>query len=116
MEMSEREIREFARKLYFEGYTTENTERIKDDYGFRINEMFESEVDELMQVLGKFERYDTDMGEVNIEDMACALYDGDWRKEDRDELKTEYNLTDTEADRVCAYLERLEIENSEDDE
>lgn len=108
MEMSQREIKDFARKLYFAGYTTDNTDQIKSDYD--INQC---DFENIMEVLEMFERNDTDMSAVNIEDMACALYDGEWRKEDRDELKAEYNLTDTEADRVRDYLEKLEIENSE---
>lgn len=111
MEMSQREIKDFARKLYFEGYTTDNTDQIKADY-----DISQCDFENIIVVLEMFERNDTDMSAVNIEDMACALYDGDWRKEDRDELKVEYNLTDTEADRVRDYLEKLEIENSEDED
>lgn len=44
--------------------------------------------------------------------MACSLYDGGWRKEDREDMKEEYNLTDKEVDIVCERLEELEKENS----
>lgn len=44
--------------------------------------------------------------------MACSLYDGGWRKEDREEMKGEYNLTDKEVDIVCDRLEELEEENN----
>ena len=41
---------------------------------------------------------------------AAALYDGGWRKEDRDELKATYELTDDEAEAICDELEKFEQE------
>lgn len=35
---------------------------------------------------------------------AAALYDGGWRADDRDELITEYQLTEEEADELCKIL------------
>lgn len=43
---------------------------------------------------------------------ACSLYDGGWRKEDREEIKEEYSLTDREVDIICERLEELEEENN----
>ena len=43
----------------------------------------------------------------DIESCAAALYDGGWRSADRDELLAEYDLTDTEADAICAELEKI---------
>lgn len=44
--------------------------------------------------------------------MACSLYDGGWRKEDREEMREEYNLTDREVNIICDRLEELEKENN----
>lgn len=55
---------------------------------------------------------------MNMYDMysdACALYDGGWRAEDRDQMITEYNLTSDEADAICAGLAEL-AERDEQDE
>lgn len=36
---------------------------------------------------------------------AAALYDGGWRAEDREQLITEYSLTEDEAAEICEWLE-----------
>lgn len=41
---------------------------------------------------------------------AAMLYDGGWRSGDRDTLIEYYDLSDDEADRICAGLKELEDE------
>lgn len=36
---------------------------------------------------------------------AASLLDGGWRAEDREELISEYELTEEEADEICKLLE-----------
>ena len=40
----------------------------------------------------------------DYEASAAALYDGDWRAEDREQLIYEYDLTAEEADKICELL------------
>lgn len=35
---------------------------------------------------------------------AASLFDGGWRAEDREELISEYELTEEEADEICKLL------------
>ena len=42
---------------------------------------------------------------ANISDIAASLYGGGWRAEDRDDLISEYDFTDREADAICTQLE-----------
>ena len=46
----------------------------------------------------------------DVTSSAAALYDGGWRAEDRDRLIAEYDLTEDEADILCAELEDMEPE------
>ena len=39
--------------------------------------------------------------------VAASLFDGGWRAEDREELISEYDLTDEEADEICKLLEKF---------
>lgn len=48
------------------------------------------------------------MTRENAEYSAASLYDGDWRAADREELISEYNLTEEEADELCEELQKLE--------
>ena len=48
----------------------------------------------------------TDMS-AEMQSKVAALYDGGWRAEDRDEMKTEYDLTDDEVDEICEGFESL---------
>ena len=41
---------------------------------------------------------------------AAMLYEGGWRSGDRDTLIEYYDLSDDEADRICAGLKELEEE------
>lgn len=51
----------------------------------------------------------------DVESCAAALYDGGWRAEDRDQMISEYELTEDEADAICERLaEFAERESSED--
>ena len=36
--------------------------------------------------------------------VAASLFDGGWRAEDREELISEYELTEEEADEICKLL------------
>lgn len=45
---------------------------------------------------------------------AAALYDGDWRKEDLDQLMAEYDLSKEDAEKICKIL--AEFEDAEDAE
>jgi hypothetical protein len=40
----------------------------------------------------------------DLESTAAALYDGGWRSEDKEQLISEYGLTEDEADIICKYL------------
>lgn len=44
---------------------------------------------------------------TNFYESAANLYDGGWRAEDRDELITEYGLTESEADEICRHLAEM---------
>lgn len=46
-----------------------------------------------------------------VNDRSYFLYDGGWRKEDRDELIFCYGFTDEEADKVCKELAEIEGRN-----
>lgn len=41
---------------------------------------------------------------------AAYLYDGGWRAEDKAQLITEYDLSEEDAQKICAELARLERE------
>lgn len=43
----------------------------------------------------------------NLYEVALSLYDGDWRAEDREQLISEYDLTEDEADEICKLLEEF---------
>ena len=45
---------------------------------------------------------------MNNQYSAASLYDGGWRAEDRDQLITEYGLTEEEADEICEGLREIE--------
>ena len=47
----------------------------------------------------------------DISSSAAALYDGGWRSTDADQLRTEYNLTEEEAQDLCNALADLEEKN-----
>lgn len=38
---------------------------------------------------------------------AASLFDGGWRAEDREQLISEYALTESEADEICELLAKL---------
>jgi hypothetical protein len=48
------------------------------------------------------------MKREKTESAAAALYDGGWRASDREQLISEYELTEDEAEAICAELERIE--------
>ena len=47
-----------------------------------------------------------------IDDRSYFLYDGGWRKDDRNELIFCYGFTDEEADQVCKELAEIEERNN----
>lgn len=50
-----------------------------------------------------------------IQSMAAALYDGGWRAADSTDLMREYGFTADEVAYIVRELERMEIQESEDD-
>ena len=40
----------------------------------------------------------------NLYEVPLSLYDGDWRAEDREQLISEYDLTEEEANEICKFL------------
>ena len=44
----------------------------------------------------------------DYESSAAALYDGGWRKDDKEELISEYDLTNDEAEKICEILADME--------
>lgn len=49
----------------------------------------------------------------DIETSVAYLYDGGWRSRDRDNLRKEFELSDDEADLLCAALAKLEKTHTE---
>lgn len=47
---------------------------------------------------------------TDYEMIASNLYDGGWRAKDKKELIEEYELTEEEAENICAMLENYEEE------
>ena len=45
---------------------------------------------------------------THIYEIASNLYDGGWTSSDYDQIKSEYELTDEEADEICKALDALE--------
>lgn len=43
----------------------------------------------------------------DISSEAAALYDGGWRSSDKDELIAEYDMSEDEAQGICADLEKI---------
>jgi hypothetical protein len=48
------------------------------------------------------------MMDMNNQYDAAALYDGGWRSEDKEELMSEYGLSEDEADELCEALKAYE--------
>ena len=44
----------------------------------------------------------------DYESIAAALYDGGWRSEDYEQIKTEYELTDDDVTKICELLKYYE--------
>ena len=45
---------------------------------------------------------------MDYQTSAASLYDGGWRAEDREQLISEYDLTEKEADEICEWLKKFE--------
>lgn len=39
---------------------------------------------------------------------SVSLYDGGWRSSDRDQLRLEYDLSDSDLDFICEILDMLD--------
>lgn len=50
------------------------------------------------------------MEKSNTEYTAAALYEGGWRAADKEMLMTEYELTETEVNKICELLTKYETE------
>ena len=44
----------------------------------------------------------------NLQSIAAALYDGGWRSKDKECIVEEYGLSESDAETVCALLEKYE--------
>lgn len=44
----------------------------------------------------------------NLQSIAAALYDGGWRSKDKGCIVEEYGLSESDAETVCALLEKYE--------
>lgn len=56
------------------------------------------------------------IGSTRIADIAGSLYDGGWRKDDRELMIEEYDLTADEADAICELLGKIEEAEEAEDE
>lgn len=50
---------------------------------------------------------------MDFESSAAALYDGGWRKEDKEELMAEYALDEDDADKLVGMLAKMGGEDNE---
>jgi len=48
--------------------------------------------------------------DIVLQTSAAYLYDGGWRKEDKEQLIAEYGLSEEDAQKICAELARFEEE------
>ena len=48
--------------------------------------------------------------DIALQTSAAYLYDGGWRKEDKEQLIAEYGLSEEDAQKICAELARFEEE------
>jgi hypothetical protein len=51
-------------------------------------------------------RGDIIMEKDRLQSTAASLYDGGWRSEDKQELMDEYDMPESDADRICELLEK----------
>lgn len=52
---------------------------------------------------------------MDIQASAAALYDGGWRRGDKEQLMEEYGLTTAQAEAICKQLGEIEADNQEAD-
>lgn len=52
---------------------------------------------------------------MDYETSAAALFDGGWRASDKEQLMTEHDLTDEEAENICEHLLKWEVRKRETD-
>lgn len=50
---------------------------------------------------------------MDINTSVAYLYDGGWRKEDKEQLIKEYEFSEDEADAIASELEKIEHDNQE---
>lgn len=53
---------------------------------------------------------------MDYERSAASLYDGGWRAEDREQMISEYKLTEEEADGLCEWLAEYAAREKEESE
>ena len=68
---------------------------------------------ELVALLVYYIDYECDYDHLDILSICDSLYEGGWRKEDRDEIMKEYNISRLNIDRFVEELERLEAKEAE---
>lgn len=54
--------------------------------------------------------------DIALQTSAAYLYDGGWRKEDKEELMQEYNYSIAEAEKLCEFLAEFEERAKEEEE
>ena len=56
---------------------------------------------------------DDDMEDYQIQSLASVLYDGGWRREDREDMIIEYQLSARDADHVIEMFDYYDSKNQE---
>ena len=74
-------------------------------------DFYDDEYEDDIPLYGEGEPDNRPKTEADFDSMASALYDGGWRAEDRDDIKSEYELTDDEADKICDRLNAYDEED-----
>lgn len=54
--------------------------------------------------------------DIALQTSAAYLYDGGWRKEDKEELIAEYGLSEEDAQKICEFLAEFEERAKEEEE
>lgn len=54
--------------------------------------------------------------DIALQTSAAYLYDGGWRKEDKEQLIAEYGLSEEDAQKICEFLAEFEERAKEEEE
>ena len=57
-----------------------------------------------------------DEKDITLQTSAAYLYDGGWRKEDKEQLMQEYGCSIEEAEKLCEFLADFEERAKEEEE